>query len=62
MIIWLKVSKDKYELPVDVADSAQELARKYGIKANTIHSAAKRYDTGELKSSIWRRVEVEEEE
>ena len=39
MNIWLKVTNDKYELPVAVADSASELAQLLGIKKNNIFSA-----------------------
>ena len=37
--IWMQVSKDEIELPLVVADTAEELARKTGKKANTIASA-----------------------
>lgn len=39
MNIWLKVTNDKYELPVAVADSAEELAKLCGVKVNNIHSS-----------------------
>lgn len=38
-VIWMKVSNDKYEFPVAVADSAGELARILGIRKNAILSA-----------------------
>ena len=42
MIIWMKVTNDEYELPVVVANSRAELARKLGIKPNTIATAIHR--------------------
>ena len=42
MIIWMKVTNDEYELPVAIADSRSELARKLGIKPNTIATAIHR--------------------
>ena len=42
MTLWLYVSDDKYELPLAVADSACNLAKKLGIKTNTIQAAMSR--------------------
>lgn len=36
--IYMKVTKDKYELPLAVADSIVELAELIGIKADNIYS------------------------
>lgn len=38
MALYLKISADRYELPIAVADTAQELARMLGVTANTIYS------------------------
>ena len=61
MIIWMKVSNDKYEFPLDIADSASELARKHGISVNSIYAGAFRYEENGLHSP-WRRVQVEDDE
>lgn len=61
MTIWMKVTKDKYELPVAVADSASELARKLGCNVNTIYSAMSHIRTGRNKGSIYKKVEIEDE-
>lgn len=37
-IIYMKVTMDKYELPLAVADTVVELARIVGAKPNTISS------------------------
>ena len=39
MTVWLYVSKDEYELPLVVADSVSQLAKKLGVTSNAIHSA-----------------------
>lgn len=38
MVLYLKVTNDKYELPVAVADSAAELARMVGVKAQSVQA------------------------
>ena len=39
MNVWIKVSNDKYELPIAVADTAEELAEICGVNVNNIHSS-----------------------
>ena len=62
MIIWMKVSKDGLELPEAVADTPEELAEMLGVDPSTIERAARRYEKGQVAFSIYRRVEIEEEE
>ena len=38
MTIWMSVSRDKYEHPVCVADSIEELAELCGVKVSSIRS------------------------
>lgn len=38
MKIWMSVSRDKYEHPVCVADSIEELAELCGVKTSSIRS------------------------
>lgn len=65
--IWMEVTRDKYSLPVAVADTATELARICGVKKDTIHAAIshrklhkprEEAGTGSYKRYI--RVEIEE--
>lgn len=35
--VWMQVTEDKYSLPIVIADTSEELARKCGVKLNTIH-------------------------
>ena len=37
-MLWIAVSRDKYELPIAVADSIEELAELCGVKVNSIRS------------------------
>ena len=61
MTIWMKVTKDEYELPVAVADSPMELARILGISSNTINSSISHVKTGKIKTSVFKKVEVDDE-
>lgn len=38
MKLWLEVTKDKYELPLAVADSAKELAQMVGTTESNVRS------------------------
>ena len=56
MKLYLKVTRDKYELPVAVADSAEELAAMVGATKNNVYSCiSKRYKG-------WKRVVIDDEE
>ena len=57
MTLYLKVTKDKYELPVAVADSKKELARMLGRYESGIYRAFK-----EGRESCYVQVEVEDDE
>lgn len=59
--IYLKVTRDKYELPLIVTEGAQELADKEGVNVNTIYSSVSHYERGD-QSSPYRRVRIEEAE
>ncbi len=56
MRIYMAVSRDKYELPFAVADSAAALARILGVKKNTILAAICHGTRGYI------RVEIPDEE
>lgn len=58
--IYLKVTKDKYELPLIVTEGARELAEKEGVSVNTIYSSISHYERGD-QYSPYRRVRIEEE-
>ena len=50
--LWLLVTKDKYELPILVADTANELAKMTGTTKNNVVSQINRGN----KKSMYRRV------
>lgn len=56
MKLYLKTTKDKYELPVAVAASTQELARMLGMKNSSVKSHISHHDKG------WLKIEFEDEE
>ena len=60
MDIWMMVSKDKYELPQLVADSAGELAEMVGKPKIQIQSEVSHWEHGRLKRSRFVRVRLED--
>ena len=61
MTIWMKVSDDKYELPVMVAESQLELARMLGINPNVIASSMS-HNRARGVYTPYRRIDIEEGE
>lgn len=57
----MKVTRDKYELPLIVTEGAKELAEKEGVNVNTIYSSISHYEKGDTKTAPYRRVRIEEE-
>lgn len=60
MNLWLQVTSDKYELPLAVADSAEQLASLIGVKTNNIFSAISNAKRGGYRCQ-YVKVELEEE-
>ena len=60
--VYMKVTTDKYELPVAVADSVKGLSNLVGATANSIRTCIWRNEHGDAKSSSYRRVEIDEME
>lgn len=56
MTLYLKVTKDRYELPLAVETSEQQLAKRVGVGRTVISHALKR------KKSQYIKIEVEEDE
>lgn len=55
MKLYIKTTRDKYELPVAVAESAKELAEMINTTENCVYSAISHKHKG------WIRIEVEDE-
>ena len=51
---WMRVTKDKYELPIAVGDTSEELAKLVGVKAVTIRRAICR--SNECKKQVFFRI------
>ena len=60
VIVWMKVTNDKYELPVLVADSAPELAKMLGCSPNNIYSSLS-HAKHRRQNSLYRKVVINEE-
>lgn len=60
--VYMKVSKDKYQLPEVIADSVKELAEKCGESPRVVSSLASKASKGKHKNSPFIRVEIEEGE
>ena len=58
--VWMKVTKDKYELPLVVADSCKELASMCGVAISTILVSVKRRRDCPQYNSQYIKVEVDE--
>lgn len=59
--IWMKVTDDKYELPIAIAESAGQLAIMLGVSRNCIRSAVS-HARKEGKKSVYKKIEIEEGE
>lgn len=59
--IYMAVTKDKYELPITIADTAEELGRMFGLTRSGISRAVNRYEKEKMKTRF-RRVAIEPEE
>lgn len=55
MTLYMRVTSDKYELPLAVADSKRELAEIQGLSVSAVRSAYS------LKTKTYIEVEVEDE-
>lgn len=54
--LWLQVTPDKYELPVAVADTAEQLAKVAGVQISTVVKCVRLVELGINKRSIYVRV------
>ena len=59
MILYYKVTKDKYELITAIADSSRELAEMCNVKQKTVCEGIRRFEKG-IYNSQFRKIEVEE--
>lgn len=62
MTIWMEVTQDEYELPVLIALTAGELARKAGVRTNNVSSSACKNKHGRCKQTRFLKVEIDDGE
>lgn len=60
--LYLEVTRDKYELPLAVADSPYELARMRRVDVTSILKAIRGLKMGTRRKSIYRLVWVDDRE
>ena len=60
--LYLEVTRDKYELPLAVADSSYELARMRRVDVTSILKAIRGLKMGTRRKSIYRLVWVDDRE
>ena len=58
--LYMKVTNDKYELPLAVADSIADLARMTGIKPESLYSIISRDRHGKKHSYSYREVYIDD--
>lgn len=61
MNLWLKVTADKYEFPLAVADSASQLANMVGTSKECIYSCVSHAKSHGYRSQ-YIKVEIEEDD
>lgn len=61
MNVWVKIEKDKYELPVAAANTAEELAKMCGTSVHSVMSIVSKTKKGIIKKPTYIKVEIEEE-
>ena len=60
MTVYVLVSRDRYELPLLVTDTQEEMARILGVRANSIATTIYKQRVGLIKKSRYLCVEIDE--
>lgn len=60
MMVYERVTSDKYELPLAVADSEHELADLLGVTVSCVSHELRKFRSGQ--KSVYREIEIEEKE
>lgn len=53
-VVYMMITKDKFELPLAIADSAEELAKMVGVLPSGVYSGARNVQKGKRKSKYIR--------
>lgn len=60
--MWVGYAKAKPHLPICIADSAEELAKKMGVTVSTVNASWSRFWRGLAKSTRYAMVFLDEED
>ena len=60
--LWIKVSHDKYELPLAVGETLEELAEMCNTTKNAITTSRYHYHIGRIGFTPYRKVEIDDDE
>ena len=58
MIVYAKVTRDEYELPIAIADSVPELAKITGATVNSIYTNITHQKRGQIKNGSYKRIDI----
>lgn len=61
MKVYMKVTRDEYELPLAIADTPAELAEMTGASKNTIFSNIAHQKDGTIRNGSFKAVEIDED-
>ena len=61
MKIYMEITRDKYELPLAVADSPARLAEMCGVTKNNVYSTISHVKSGRYQRGRYVKVEVDDE-
>lgn len=60
-VVYMKVTNDKYELPIYVCDSINELSKKTNVKQSSLRMAIYQSKKSKNKKCIYQQVRLEDE-
>lgn len=58
MNVYMKVSRDKYELPIAIADTVGELAAMTGTTKESIFSNISHQQSGSIRNGSFKKVDI----
>lgn len=58
MIVYAKVTRDEYELPIAIADSVPELATITGATVDSIYLNITHQKSGRIKNGSYKRIDI----
>lgn len=61
-VLWMKVTNDELELPLEVHDTAVKLAQACGVTVDSVYASISHYRHGWIKSTPYRKVLVDPDE